>query len=220
MKSPVLFLFFCLFCINPIAYSFSLNDQITDECENALLVDDFKVELVEFVAKKTKNKEIIINWVTASNQTNSHFYVEHSTSGRNFFTIGKIEVTEKNAKTTNYSFLHKKPSANKNYYRLRQVNPDGTFSFSEIRMANFNKEKSVYIYQNPNGNEINIVLDSPSDKVQEINITDLEGEHLHSNHLESGAISKHLDISFLPLGHYQVSINDENGQTKHLFIKS
>lgn len=89
------------------------------------------VELVAFEAKRTSNG-VQCSWKTASEKNNSHFEVERSLNGRQFEKVGKIVGA--GASTGSHSYnLHDAQAPNSTlYYRLRQVDFDGTATYSPV----------------------------------------------------------------------------------------
>ncbi|WP_347157566.1 T9SS type A sorting domain-containing protein [Pontibacter chitinilyticus] len=99
------------------------------------------VELVYFkgqVASSTGK----FQWVTASEKNNDRFEVERSEDGRNFLKIGEVKGHGNSSSAINYSFIDTNPAPGTNYYRLRQVDTDGTTSFSTVVALAFSSASS------------------------------------------------------------------------------
>ena len=89
------------------------------------------VELVSFVAKPTSNG-VEINWETASETNNKGFEVQRSYDQTNFEQIGFVAGKGTSTARNIYSFVDRSASNNVVYYRLKQVDYDGTFAFSQV----------------------------------------------------------------------------------------
>ncbi|MBK5285068.1 MAG: hypothetical protein JJE25_06665 [Bacteroidia bacterium] len=102
------------------------------------------VELINFTA--TINSDVcLLNWVTASEINNNYFIVERSFDGIIFSEIGQINGAGNSTTVLNYSFTDEHPYPGISFYRLRQVDFDGTSVFSEVVHVNFKREDFALI---------------------------------------------------------------------------
>ncbi len=107
------------------------------------------VTLLEFTAI-AQEKKVITNWNTAQEINLKHFIVEHSNDGISFNAIGTVNATGTSATNNSYEFVHDNPALGSNYYRLKQVDYDGTYTSSPTVRINFNSgNKSPIAYPNP-----------------------------------------------------------------------
>jgi uncharacterized delta-60 repeat protein len=90
------------------------------------------VELAAFTAQ-AEGPAARLQWTTASEKNNAYFDVERSLNGREFSKIGQEQGQGSKATATSYTFLDKQLPAGTSYYRLRQVDLDGTTSYSPVR---------------------------------------------------------------------------------------
>ena len=88
------------------------------------------VELTAFSAQR-KGSDVACTWATASEKNSRDFAIERSADGREFIRIGKVNASGGNVPTT-YAFTDEQPLAGLAYYRLRQMDLDGTESFSLV----------------------------------------------------------------------------------------
>jgi len=96
------------------------------------------VELTSFSANKIDNK-VVINWSTATEKNNKGFYVERKKANEQFTQIAFVQGMGTSLEQHNYSFIDKNLNAGKYFYRLRQVDFDGTSAISntvEVDIAN------------------------------------------------------------------------------------
>jgi len=89
------------------------------------------VELVDF-GSSCDGSDIALHWATGSEHLNDHFDVERSTNFIEWEVIGSVTGTGCSQQLVNYSFHDERPSATDNYYRLRQVDADGTERLSSV----------------------------------------------------------------------------------------
>jgi hypothetical protein len=120
------------------------------------------VELISFQAKKQANN-ILITWQTTSETNNAYFLIERSFDGINFTTIGEIAGNGTISTIKKYDFVDTEAQEGLNYYRLNQVDYDGTSSLSKIITQKYisNLNLVVKIYPNPSyGREVYIKIEN------------------------------------------------------------
>lgn len=92
------------------------------------------VSLIEFPVK-TVQKQVFANWSTASERNNARFDLERISDARIFERIAQLDGRGTTNTRQNYNAVDESPRLGVNYYRLRQIDTDGTFSYSPIRSA-------------------------------------------------------------------------------------
>ena len=75
---------------------------------------------------------VILHWATSFEENNSLFIVEKSIDGLEFTNLGAVKAVGNSEKSNQYSFLDNSGNKEKTYYRLRQVNINGTYNFSKV----------------------------------------------------------------------------------------
>lgn len=114
------------------------------------------VELTFFRAEIIEGKTVL-TWQTSSEENNSGFEVERSTDGENFETIGLIEGNGTTLEVQNYTYIDNDPLDGINYYRLKQIDFDGMFEYSDLVNVELEKGTSENkIVQNPVFNELRL----------------------------------------------------------------
>lgn len=111
------------------------------------------VELIAFTGKE-QDDMVLLSWKTASEQNNDFFLVEHSVDGRVFTEIGKVFGAGTTTVLQLYGFEHARPSYPDNYYRLKQVDYDGAYEYSNVILVRMKKVLSnasmdFVMYPNP-----------------------------------------------------------------------
>ncbi|MEO1435496.1 MAG: T9SS type A sorting domain-containing protein, partial [Bacteroidota bacterium] len=96
-----------------------------------LTTDFLPIELVDF-SGDSENCQHQLSWTTATERSNDYFSVEQSFDGLQFSQIGRVEGAGNSDQAIDYGFelelLVNEPA----YYRLRQVDEDGTYAFSDV----------------------------------------------------------------------------------------
>lgn len=115
------------------------------------------VELISFNGHKTDDGNLL-TWKTSAEVNSSHFYVERAFNGEDFEIIGTIMAAGTSTEVLDYSFLDDYPSDRNNFYRLVQVDFDGTHHYKKmivINGASGNKVTRAVAYEVIGGSEIN-----------------------------------------------------------------
>jgi beta-propeller repeat-containing protein len=97
------------------------------------------VEIVSFsgINEGSKNN---LEWVTASEINNDYFSIERSENGSNFKNIGDVNGSGNSTQMTHYSFIDENPLPGVNYYRLKQVDFNNQFKYSQAIAIRINRE--------------------------------------------------------------------------------
>ena len=105
------------------------------------------VELSSFAGSYENNK-VILNWITSSELNNQGFVVERKTENTDWNSIGFVNGYNTTTETHNYQFTDNEITANKYFYRLKQVDFDGTFEYSNIIEIDINSVSEFTLNQN------------------------------------------------------------------------
>lgn len=154
---PTQMISYCGTCVNDDESQF-LQLQ-TDPAEwaatcrpTSTLLTPLPVELTKFTVQKDKNGGLL-NWTTNSEINNSHFEIEFSYDGVNWSTIGIVQGAGNSFEINTYQFTHNEIGSGVHYYRLKQIDFDGTKSYSNVKHLSFDnksKPKSFIAFQNQN----------------------------------------------------------------------
>jgi len=109
------------------------------------------ISLLSFDARAVNKKEVAITWITESEINNDYFTVERSKDGINFSEIEKVNGAGNSTVLLHYATMDMHPLNGVSYYRLRQTDYNGLFTFSEIKSVIIYGEgaNSVFVYPNP-----------------------------------------------------------------------
>lgn len=116
------------------------------------------IEMVSFQIKKLENANLL-KFVVASQNNNDYFTIERTTDGVNWTDIGTIDGAEDTKQQIAYSFVDDKYEPALNYYRIKQSDFDGNFSYSEVRVVN-NKEEAKTIVSTINSMGQSVSIDT------------------------------------------------------------
>ena len=113
------------------------------------------VEWLSFEANK-ENTQARLEWATSTETNNDYFVIEHSVDAELFAEIERIKGAGNSNVINEYNLLHSNPQQGNNYYRIKQVDYDGKFSYSEIRSLYFDQVQSLSVFPNPTSDFVQI----------------------------------------------------------------
>ncbi|HSL89557.1 MAG TPA: T9SS type A sorting domain-containing protein [Ignavibacteriaceae bacterium] len=190
---------------------------------------EIPVELVSFTINISGNS-LTLNWTTASELNNAGFDIERSviSNGVRNLVWEKIGYVEGNGTTTkqnHYSFMDKVLSQEKYQYRLKQIDFDGTFEYSqiiEVDIFTVNEFVLNQNYPNPFNPSTNISWQVPVGSWQTLKVYDLLGREvatLVDEFKPAGSYEVNFDASQLSSGVYFYTLEtDNNSVTKKLIL--
>ncbi len=200
---------------------------VTDNCGNmsaqTVVVDvacALPVELTYFYAEKEGN-DVLLSWETASEENNDFFVVEYSGNGIDFREIGIVNGAGTTLELTQYQFLHVEPST-ENYYRLKQVDFDGTFAYSKIEVVVFETvldANAISVRPTISKHSVTLVSQSELDSNTRILIYDATGILVRQMQLTESKYMTTIDVRNLSAGHYFIQVQGESGSHTTRFIK-
>lgn len=155
-----------------------------------------------------------IKWTTSMEENNSHFEIEHSVDGENWNQIGSVEGAGFSTEEMSYSYTDYNTVQGANIYRLKQVDYDGKFSYSNhlfVLIGNKSPQDQIQLIPNPSKGMVTIKgVDSPK-----VTVFNTAGTALYVSHNQSS-----LNLDFLQLGVYFLQIESFDGKvTRHRFLK-
>jgi hypothetical protein len=100
------------------------------------------------ITAKLQGKQTLITWSVADQINNGYFAIQHSTNRTDFRDIGTQSGEGNLQAEKTYSFIHDDSAFGYNYYRIKQIDYDGAYSFSNIAVVNLQYVKAT-LYPNP-----------------------------------------------------------------------
>jgi hypothetical protein len=110
------------------------------------------VELVYFRGSLTPENVVLLEWKTASELNNDRFEIERSADGFDFTSLANIAGAGTTSQASNYSYIDMQPLSGTTYYRLKQIDFDGTFTYSHVVSVK-RDEDPFRVYPNPAGKQ-------------------------------------------------------------------
>ena len=166
----------------------------------------------------SENQKVQLFWTTASEINNKFFTIEHSFDGKLFEEIGIVYGVGNSNEIHEYNFTHQTPQKGINYYRLKQIDFDGQYTYSPIVTMEFREAGSFKISPNPFRNELELSFDQVLEFETETEVYNLSGQLIFKQITEPGSISQILNFENQPSGMYLLKIcSDRNLQTVRIF---
>lgn len=174
------------------------------------------VALLKYEAKPIGN--IARNtWITASEKDNDYFTIERSTDAKNFVAIGRIEGQLSTSTSHSYIFDDLFPLNGISYYRLKQTDINGAFSYSEVRKINFERTNNFQVEVYPNPTVDGVFVSSSLRVVNDIAIYTSNGNLIKS--LTTNEVVTKVDMTDLPAGNYFLQIKNDEATESVKIIK-
>jgi len=177
--------------------------RIGDFTGNDLLINGstLPIELIFFRGNTGKSGTQLI-WQTATEIDNSHFSIQRSANGSDFTEIGEVKGAGTSYEPQEYTFTDERPLPGKNYYRLKQVDFDGKYSFSPVVSATFGKTRQMTLAPLPATETLNIQLENPTKDDGIWQVYDMNGRLLLSGEMLAESSEQSINIDGLPEGAY------------------
>ena len=177
------------------------------------------VTLKNFGVKKDKNESVLLSWQTVSEFNNAGFEIEKSSDGIAFDNIGYVKGARNTFEAQFYQFVDKNFS-NTAYYRLKQVDLDGKFSFSNIVSLQFEaSKKEIKVYPNPIIQQPYLTIESDFlSNNPKIEILDINGRIIYQNN-PVNAHSLHIAAENWSKGLYIIRLTTGDKTLLTKFIK-
>ncbi|HLY70670.1 MAG TPA: LamG-like jellyroll fold domain-containing protein [Puia sp.] len=175
---------------------------------------------VSFSGEIAQNK-ILLQWQTANDKDNDHFNIERSFDAQTFSTIGTLTA---NGHATNanvsFSFEDAGPENGINYYRIKQTDIDGTYTYSKILAFRYqNLSAVIKLLSNPVQNSELIILNAGNEAIGEMAIVDLTGRVIMHQQLNTQNGSIQVRLNNLTPGYYFIQVNVSARKITIPFIK-
>lgn len=172
------------------------------------------VTFISFEARKVNTDlDALLEWEVASEINADKYIVEKSRDAVNFVAIGEVKSHGNYTGKLNYSFLDSQPYDGFNYYRLQQLDQDGLYKYTPVRMLNFNAEHGdLVLFPNPAQSTVSIRWDEQLlHQHIAINIIDMNGRVVRYQKLyDVNQISTDFNLDGLAAGQYMVHLQSDS----------
>lgn len=185
--------------------------EIQTACQNPL-----PVELV-FFRSFVQNETIKLSWQTSSELNNLGFEVHKSQDGKNWSNISWVNGKATNTGVNDYQIIDQNPFSGLNYYRLKQVDFDGHFEYSDIVSTEYQRDNiPISIFPNPSNNYL--IINDLGEDANSIIIFDSLGKKVMQTEIRDNSTIT-FDIGHLTMGTYFIQISSNHSIISSVFTK-
>ena len=188
------------------------------------------IKLKNFTADRFNNERASdLKWSSSSEVNADYFDVERSADGFNFEFIGKVKAAGNSNTEQNYSMLDRSIPNSRNqqdvfYYRLKMVDLDGQFEYSDVRSVRFDNESNIDVatYPNPTSGKLYVNISTPDyDETLSTDafFYDLSGRLVMKKTVSTKGITE-IDLDNVTNGAYNVSISHNGKSYQNRIIKT
>lgn len=160
-----------------------------------------------FEAKRNE-KQVVLNWSTASEQNNQFFAIERSINNQTWEQINTVKAIGNSNIVNTYSYIDfTKTYVNQDlYYRLKQVDFDGKFTYSNTVIALYKNDdnQAIAIKPNPSNGKFTLVSPNTSNTDLTIKVFNNMGLEVYKQNATLAEIN--MDLSYLPKGAYSILV--------------
>jgi len=201
---------------NVINVTSSLSDNIVFNlvykfCNPVVLASN----ILTFTADKENSQTVGLDWMVTNEQPGRKYYIEVSSGSQDFAITGSVPSNASSSEAS-YSYKYAIPptATGKLYFRLRQVEPDGTATWSNVCTVNLDGNNTVFsIYPNPPSDFINLTIPGDSQDWQ-VDIVAADGSLVQRNYFRNSNTAKVSFVRRLAAGTYFVrAVNPQTGKS-------
>lgn len=205
-----------------IIHDSSITNQYYQSICNAITVNGgnaciypLPLNFVSFNGNINSDNAAALSWIITDAVNNNHFEIEHSTDGINFERVGTVADALNKGVAAIYHFVDKDAKDGSSFYRIKQVDNDGNFTYSKVVSLYLRTASSIKIFPNPASSILQVVLplnaisvtvyDAASKKVLQLDVRQ--------------KFSVQLDIARMAQGKYYLEIATLNNKVVKNFVK-
>ncbi|TAH41354.1 MAG: hypothetical protein EYC69_08695 [Bacteroidetes bacterium] len=180
------------------------------------------ISLVYFNAKATDDA-VNLSWLTSSEINNDYFTIERSTDGINYDSILMQTGAGNSSSSIYYSVIDLNPFQSLSYYRLKQTDFDGKYSYSSPVALSFSNANNFELLSVNSANSLlSVWLNDPQGGRRAVTITQIDGHFAEKSFVNTqrGMSSYTIDAFYLAAGVYTIQIQTEHILASRKFIRN
>lgn len=181
------------------------------------------ISLKSFTATPLDRTSALLSFATALEQNNDYFSIERSADGLRFSEIGRVQGAGNSLQTREYNYTDNTPLRGINYYRLKQVDYDGKYTFSPVVSLNFDgtdRGNGVRLSPQPVKDQLSVTLEQAFQQDARWELYDLSGRLLQAGTLAAEANSFSIQAATLTDGAYVLRITGDQQVITRKFEKN
>lgn len=178
---------------------------------NTSACNSLPVNWLTFTAEKTKQSSVLLKWSTANETNNDRFEIERSANGSDFIKMGTVAAGNSASAVQHYSFNNTKIINGNSYYRLKQIDRNGSTKYSAVVMITINGV--IYsLYPNPATTKTAVQIRSNLKKLT-ITLVNNAGRSVYqsnTSNVQAGS-TINIPLTSLPKGIYMLKLDSDQG---------
>ncbi|MEL6254099.1 MAG: DUF1501 domain-containing protein [Bacteroidota bacterium] len=173
----------------------------------------FPVGLLYFHANAQEDNTVLLNWATGNEINNSHFEIERSVDAFVFQPIARVEGAGNSEQEIRYDVIDEQPLPGISYYRLKQTDFDGTYTYHGIIQVNLEEsdpfKARMEAYPNPATDKVAVTISAAERISGMISVYSLNGQKVieTSFPIRPGVNQKEISLTHLQPGVYVVEVS-------------
>jgi hypothetical protein len=170
------------------------------------------VELVSFDATKMPERKVLCEWTTNVEINSDYFVIERTQNGTSIDSVGWHSASGNSLDVISYDYIDDVPLDGISYYRLKIVDFNGSYEYSDWRSVDFNGIEIINLFPNPTNGNMTVLVGSSTDENIEIQIVDALGRYVYkeSSTVFSGITSFFIDVSKYANGVYVFKVQTDS----------
>ncbi len=184
-------------CSGTTMTSFDLDTWGIETCTDIV---PLPVKLTAFQARATDNGNVLLNWTTESELNTKEFIIQDSHKGGKFEDVLTQSAIGQGNNTVNYSAIHENPRAGVHYYRLKIIDLDGSYTFSDVRSVEI-EGADIAVAPNPANNYIDVDFNNLTSDMN-LRVMDVSGKLIKELTVSAAQTNVQLDLTDFTPGHY------------------
>ena len=167
-----------------------------------------------YLKGKNVDKNNIIEWATATEFNSDHFEIQRSVDAKTYVTVGTIAAAGTSSRTILYSYTDDNAPANTSYYRLMQVDKDGSFKYSMVvSVVNYQGKWLIETYPNPVMDQLLVHVSASQNGMVNMRLVNQQGQILRNVQIQKHGeeIDTRVNMKDVPTGVYFLEIRIGDG---------
>jgi hypothetical protein len=153
--------------------------------------------------------DVYVSWTTQTETNSDRFEIERSQDGVKWELIGTVAAKGNSSTTSNYSYTDNAPASGINYYRLKMVNIDNSYNYSEIKVVRTTAVSKISFFPDPAQSFVNVTLVG-SENETSIQLLNISGQILQTEKV-SGATTVSFNVQQYAKGIYVLRVMNSDG---------
>ena len=196
-------------------------DYLRLEAPGTAVGDPLPIKFLPLSITK-ENTSAVLQWATLTEENNNHFEVERSSNGINFTSINRLPSKGNSTQKTAYTFTDNSPLMGVNYYRIKQIDKSGKYTYGNVASINFiNKDNALKLYPNPAKNTVTLSFNIKEQGMLLANIINAKGNVVKevTIHATTGNNNQQIGLDGLSAGSYSIILKNNTQSISSRFEK-